>query len=131
MVKVELKSFGFNFLQKDGEPPPQGRIEDVRTTLRNPHVDPSLLQLDGTKKKLQAVVLATTGAAELIAKLVAYAESRPPHELCRISIGCAAGRHRSVALIVTLAEMLKKRGHTVSVEHLHLQRALNNEKLPE
>lgn len=130
MAKVELKSFGFKFLQKDNQQPPSGRIEDVRNTLRNPHVDPTLLQLDGTKKKLQEVVLATMGAAELIAELVAYVESRPPYELCRVSIGCAAGRHRSVALIAALAEMLKKRGHIVSVKHMHLQRALNNEKLP-
>lgn len=127
---IKLISFGWGYLEKDQLPPPLAeRVEDVRRKLRNPAVDPALLQLDGRDPRLQAVVLFTPGATAFLGALMVATIALPESEPRRIAIGCVAGRHRSVALVQMMADRLRQKDYKVTVTHLHLSRALANEPL--
>jgi UPF0042 nucleotide-binding protein len=116
-----LTSFGYLHLPTDADgrpaPPTADRIEDVRERLRDPAAARDILDLDGRNPRVQAVVLATPGATELLDNLTAYAQlpAGPRH----IAIGCAGGKHRACALVELLAQRLPERGVPVTVEHLH------------
>ncbi|WP_221355389.1 RapZ C-terminal domain-containing protein [Streptomyces beigongshangae] len=121
MEPVRLISFGYLHLptDPDGQPvlPAADRIEDVRDRLRDPAVARDILDLDGFHPRVQAVVLNTPGARELLANLTDYAAL--PAGPRRIAIGCAGGRHRACGLTEILAHELRDRGREVEVEHLH------------
>ncbi|MFD8564680.1 hypothetical protein ACFV1N_46080 [Streptosporangium canum] len=114
---MHLISFGYLHLK--GQATPQAdRVEDVRKRLRDPAAAQHILDLDGLDPRVQDVVLATTGARELLDNLLAYAELPAGPE--RIAIGCAGGKHRAVALTDLLGRRLRERGHQVVIEHLHV-----------
>ncbi|MGW1364537.1 RapZ C-terminal domain-containing protein [Streptomyces chartreusis] len=119
---LKLTSFGFLHLPQDaaGHPvPPQAdRIEDVRDRLRDPAAAQHILDLDGLNPHVQAVVLSTPGARELLDNLADYAAL--PAGPCHIAIGCAGGRHRAASLTELLAQELRNCGRHVQVEHLHV-----------
>ncbi|MGY3243614.1 RNase adaptor protein for sRNA GlmZ degradation [Streptomyces sp. TE4109] len=118
---IRLISFGYLHLPTcpDGSPVPPAadRIEDVRDRLRDPAAARDILDLDGFHPRVQAVVLGTPGARELLANLADYATL--PAGPRRIAIGCAGGRHRACGLTELLARALHDRGREVEVEHLH------------
>jgi UPF0042 nucleotide-binding protein len=119
--QIILISFGY--LHQPGEvPPPADRVEDVRERLRDPAAarDGGILDLDGLHPRVQQVVLATPGAAELIDNLAAYAEL--PAGPRSIAVGCAGGKHRACAIIQLLGERLRERGHHVTIDHRHAHR---------
>ncbi|MGW2690180.1 RapZ C-terminal domain-containing protein [Streptomyces sp. NPDC001414] len=116
-----LVSFGFLHLRTDahGRPalPDADRIEDVRERLRDPAAARDILDLDGHHPHVQAVVLATPGARELLDNLADYAAL--PAGPRRIAVGCAGGRHRACALIELLAQRVADRGIAAMTLHLH------------
>lgn len=116
-----LTSFGYLHQPSDADghptPPTADRIEDVRDRLRDPAAARDILDLDGRHPRVQAVVLATPGAPELLDNLTAYALL--PAGPRRIAIGCAGGKHRACALVELLAQRLLEHGVPVTVEHLH------------
>ncbi|MFJ3310809.1 hypothetical protein ACIPSA_49340 [Streptomyces sp. NPDC086549] len=87
---IELTSFGYLHQPTgtDGQPvpPTADRTEDVRERLRDPAAARNILDLDGRHPDVQAIVLATPGAPELLDNLTAYAagsggapDAGPPH----------------------------------------------------
>ncbi|MFG2630002.1 hypothetical protein [Streptomyces sp. NPDC048473] len=121
MHPIRLISFGYLHLPTgpDGQPVPPAadRIEDVRARLRDPAAARDILDLDGHHPRVQAVVLNTPGARELLANLADYATL--PAGPRRIAIGCAGGRHRACGLTEILARELRDRGQQVEIDHLH------------
>ncbi|MFI1510239.1 hypothetical protein [Streptomyces sp. NPDC020597] len=118
---IELTSFGY-LHQPTGFggqpiPPTADRTEDVRERLRDPAAARDILDLDGRHPRVQAVVLATPGAPELLDNLTAYALL--PAGPRRIAIGCGGGKHRACALVELLAPRLLEHGVPVTVRHLH------------
>jgi RNase adaptor protein for sRNA GlmZ degradation len=118
MHPIRLISFGYLHLD-DGPPPQADRIEDVRDRLRDPAAARNVLDLDGFHPRVQAIVLATPGARDLLDDLTRYADTLPADRPRRIAVGCAGGRHRACGLIELLAARLHERGHLVAVEHRH------------
>jgi NTP pyrophosphatase (non-canonical NTP hydrolase) len=73
-------------------------------------------------------VLGTPSAQKLLADLVEFATSHPPGNQPRIAVGCAGGRHRSVALVEMIGVALRRRGVPVEIthEHVHLPRVVRS-----
>ncbi|MFJ7069778.1 hypothetical protein [Streptomyces sp. NPDC101115] len=94
MPPIRLTSFGYLHLPTgpDGQPipPAADRIEDVRDRLRDPAAARDILDLDGLNPRVQAIVLNTPGAHELLANLADYADL--PAGPRYIAIGCAGGK---------------------------------------
>ncbi|MBK3567837.1 RNase adapter RapZ [Streptomyces sp. MBT62] len=120
-TSIELTSFGYLHQPTgtDGQPVPltADRTEDVRQRLRDPAAARNILDLDGRHPDVQAVVLATPGAPELLDNLTAYALL--PAGPRRIAIGCAGGKHRACALVELLAPRILEHGIPVTIRHLH------------
>lgn len=116
MAAIHLISFGYLHAPA---PPPADRVEDVRECLADPAAARAhgILDLTGTHPRVQAVVLATPGARDLLDDLTSYALSSDG--TVTIAIGCAGGRHRSVALVELLFQRLHGHGRHVTMQHLH------------
>jgi RNase adaptor protein for sRNA GlmZ degradation len=114
---IRLTSFGY--LHLHGAPPPEAdRVEDVRARLRDPAAAKDVLDLDGRDQRVQAIVLSTPGARELLANLADYASL--PAGPQAIATGCAGGKHRAAALTELLGRELRARGFVVTIDHLHV-----------
>ena len=116
MAEVEIVSFGFLHA-----PAPEADVVlDLRRAFRDPHIDPRLRELTGRDRPVRRAVLRTRGVRQLLAATVrqvqAYATG-PSASRIVIGLGCAGGRHRSVAVANQLARRLRRRGHTVTVTH--------------
>ncbi|MEV4784036.1 RNase adapter RapZ [Streptomyces tuirus] len=121
MAAIKIVSFGFLHA-----PPPEADVVlDLRRAFRDPHTDPRMRELTGRDRLVRRTVLRTSGVRRLLAATVrqvqAYTEG-PSAERIIIGSGCAGGRHRSVVVADKLARRLRRRGHTVTVQHrdLHL-----------
>ncbi|MCI2422098.1 ATPase [Saccharopolyspora sp. K220] len=112
---IRLISFGY----RHGPPPRADRTEDLREQLRDPAAADDILHLTGREPRVQHIVLNTPGAVELLDNLVAYARLPAPHPRV-IALGCAGGKHRAPSLTEELARRLRKHGHVVEIEHLHI-----------
>lgn len=115
---VELTSFGY----LHGDAPDAELVVDVRDTLRDPAAARDILDLDGRDPRVKKIVMATPGAADLLDDLITYADRAHADQPRRIAIGCAGGRHRSVALIEVTAVMLRDYGIPVIVRHRDIHR---------
>ncbi|GGS74162.1 hypothetical protein GCM10010156_36380 [Planobispora rosea] len=106
MPRVAVISFGYGH----GTPPPADLTFDVRTALRNPHHDPAMRYRTGLEEAVHEHVMTTPGATDIVRFLTALAlgllPETPTGQPVRIAIGCAGGRHRSVALAEALAAVL-------------------------
>lgn len=128
---VRIVSFGY----RHGAPPTADVVADVRRLLHDPArvTGAGLLDLDGRDRAVREAVLATPGAPMLLDSLhrAAYA-ARLAGRPITIAVGCAGGRHRSVALAEWLAESLRHDGRPVEVTHLHvhLPRVLDHDDTP-
>lgn len=116
---MKLISFGYLHLSPDEDPVDADRVEDLRVRLRDPAAAREILDLDGRHPRVREVVLNTPGARALLDNLVDYA-LLPTAGPRSIAIGCAGGRHRSVALVETLASVLRSLDRPVEVEHWHV-----------
>jgi UPF0042 nucleotide-binding protein len=123
-VQVTILSFGFKF----GIPTDADNVADMRF-LPNPFWIPKLKSKTGLDKRVSEYVLTGPGATEFIesyAKALApmlegYQRENKRH--ATIAIGCTGGKHRSVAVAVRLAALLRDiPGIAVSVKHRDLGR---------
>lgn len=116
---AHLTVVSFGYLH--GTPPTADLSLDVRLHLRDPAASSWCLPLTGRDDRVRAHVLATPGASELLAGLEGV--SRVLLKLgtgpVTVAIGCAGGRHRSVALAEELARRLGG-----SAEHRHVDRPI-------
>lgn len=108
--EVRVTSFGY------GHDPAYAAelVVDVRETLRNPHHDPAMHGLTGEDPRVREHVMATPGAAELVADIVGKILNG---EVSTVAIGCVGGRHRSVALADAIGALLTAKGREVEVYH--------------
>ncbi|WP_051386244.1 RapZ C-terminal domain-containing protein [Actinokineospora inagensis] len=133
-----LRVVSFGYLHD--APPAADLVIDVRELLRDPArvTGSGLIDLDGHDPWVHAVVMNTPGARALVDGLVTAVVGLHlvAGKAVTVAIGCAGGRHRSVALAEHLAilvqiaaENLDGRRIEVRVEHLHvhLPRVLTGE----
>src|SRR4051812_25762358 len=115
---ITLTSFGYANL--NGDPPPSSdRIEDVRQRFRDPAraKNSGILDLDGTNRVVQYIVLSTPGVTAFLNDIVA--DVRKEDGPRSIAIGCVGGKHPACALVERLQELLTDDGYPVVKTHLH------------
>ena len=126
-LALTLQSFSY----KRGLPRGADMVIDVRF-LKNPHWEASLRPLDGRDAEVLGFVEADPCYAAFYGRLAdlcgfllpAYrAEGRSYFNL---AIGCTGGRHRSVAVVESLAKTLAAAGWQVSIRHRDLERAIGD-----
>lgn len=117
---IELISFGYLFT--DGRVPESDLAVDTRRFLSDPAAarNAGVLDMDGRDIEVQQIVVRTPGAVEAIRVIGEFADGFPDGRHCVVAVGCAGGRHRSVAISVLAAGMLLMRGYEVRVRHLHV-----------
>ena len=121
-LKVSLISFGYKY----GVPREADLVFDLRF-LPNPFFVENLHALSGKDQAVVDYIFADAPAQEFaqnflnfLSFLLPYYDSEGRYRLS-VAIGCTGGRHRSVALVETLAAALKKQDYAVSVEHRHMK----------
>jgi RNase adaptor protein for sRNA GlmZ degradation len=130
---VVVTSFGY----LHGPAPYADITLDVRTHLRDPHLDPCVRELTGRDGVVRARVLATPGARGLIEGITTATKalllgpgSAPECHLVRVAIGCAGGRHRSVVLADHIAARLALAGWEATTTHLDIHRPVVTRQPP-
>ncbi len=123
-LHLTVQSFGFKY----GLPSDVDLVADARF-LPNPFWIPELRPHTGLDPQVSEYVLGLDGARPFLER---YAESLEPvlhgyqqenKRHATIAIGCTGGKHRSVAMAVALAELLRRNeGVAVSVRHRDLGR---------
>ncbi|PSK83038.1 UPF0042 nucleotide-binding protein [Murinocardiopsis flavida] len=119
-----VTSFGYHH----GPAPSADLVVDVRHSLRNPANNPALIHMTGLDSEVAAHVMATPGATGLVVRTAAWVNgllTDLPAERWRrvdVAIGCAGGRHRSVALAEALADALRTTGTPTEVVHRDVDR---------
>ncbi|MGW2837132.1 RapZ C-terminal domain-containing protein [Streptomyces sp. NPDC001493] len=123
MSGVEIVSFGY----LHGAPPAAHLTLDLRTHFRDPHVAPELRYMTADDEPVRAAVLGTPGIAALIDAVADAAgafAAGPGGGPVVVAAGCAGGRHRAATVARALAERLAARGHTATIQHRDLHRAV-------
>lgn len=121
-MTVTIISFGYRHSR---ELPAATITLDVRDRLRDPHVSPAMRQLTGLDQVVAEHVAATPGAARLVrhtALMVADLAAETTGDSIGLAIGCAGGRHRSVALAQLIRDELTFLGVAARVEHRDLRK---------
>ncbi len=122
-LQVHLVSFGYRY----GIPHEADLLVDVRF-LPNPYFQPDLKERVGTDESVQRFVLGSGEAGEFLRRFGALLEfalplyEREGKTSLTGAIGCTGGRHRSVALVETLAATLRAQGRSVRVHHRDVTR---------
>ncbi len=118
-IKVTMISFGFKF----GAPYDLDLLFDVRF-LPNPYFIAELKQLKGTDRAVADFVLKSDETAEFLSRVGALLDFTLPYYIkegrsyLTIGIGCTGGRHRSPAIVESLAKGLdSKYKLTVNIVH--------------
>lgn len=120
--KVSLLSFGYKF----GVPVDVDLVFDVRF-LRNPHFVPDLQPLTGEHPEIQQFVLENKECKDFLGHLRdLFAFLLPLYErehrsYLTIAFGCTGGRHRSVAMALSMKDILKTLGYDVTIRHREIQ----------
>ncbi|MBN1141735.1 MAG: RNase adapter RapZ [Deltaproteobacteria bacterium] len=124
-MSVHLKSFGYRF----GIPLETDMVLDVRF-LQNPYFVDALRPLTGLDPAVRDYVVTLEGFSRFFDYLVPMLRFLLPEfekenkSYCTISIGCTAGRHRSVAVVEELFRRLTAEGVIAEVIHRDLNRGL-------
>jgi len=97
-------------------------LVDLRTALRNPADDPTMIDMTGLDGRVRDHVLTTPGAQQIIDDTVgrilgAYTWTGSSGRRQDVLIICMGGRHRSVAIAEEVARRLRAQGHGTDVEH--------------
>jgi len=123
-LRLTVQSFGFKY----GTPTDVDIMADARF-LPNPFWEPELGSQNGRDKAVADFVMSSPGAAEFLeaytrALLPVWAGfQRENKKHVTLAIGCTGGKHRSVALVESIATMLRDvPGLDVSVKHRDLGR---------
>ncbi|CAG0988357.1 Nucleotide-binding protein [Myxococcaceae bacterium] len=118
---LSLISFGFRF----GPPTSAELLFDVRF-LPNPHFEPALRAKTGEDPEVARYVLDDARTKELLRRLedllgfLLPLYDREGKAYLTIGIGCTGGQHRSVAIALALARLLRAAGREVNVSHRDL-----------
>lgn len=127
-LHVNVVSFGF----KHGGVMDADLLFDVRF-LPNPHYVEDLKALTGETKAVQEYVMKWGVTQQFFKKLTGLIGFLMPQYIAEgksqltIAIGCTGGQHRSVCMAIKLADWLRERGYSVSVEHRDAPRELLDE----
>lgn len=117
---ISLVSFGYKY--KDNPKSswnPKVLVFDIRKTVRNPWNEKDLKKLTGLDPKVQEWIFRCKRSV-LLTKDIATSVVAWSYKCPTIFIGCHGGKHRSVAVVERVAEMLRLAGHEVSVTHRDL-----------
>jgi UPF0042 nucleotide-binding protein len=120
---VNLVSFGY----RHGLPRGADLVFDVRF-LPNPHFEPRLRPRTGLDADVARFVLDTPPAKQLLSHLRTLLDfllplyEREGKSYLTVAIGCTGGRHRSVAVLESLADELRRAGQNVSVTHRDVEK---------
>lgn len=121
-LTLTVMSFGF----KHGLPADADHVADMRF-LPNPFWDESLRPFNGEDKQVSDYVMSQVGAQEFITnyvdalKPVLAGYMRENKRYAMIAIGCTGGKHRSVAVVAKIAQLLSELDDVaVSVKHRDL-----------
>jgi UPF0042 nucleotide-binding protein len=123
-VQTEITSFGYGH----DSAPAATIILDLRTLFRNPHSDPALRELTGLHPDVREHVMNTPGIEALVASTVTQVQllladaGNPQFLRVDVAVGCAGGRHRSVAVAEELASRLELVGVGVEVMHRDVEK---------
>jgi UPF0042 nucleotide-binding protein len=115
---ITLITFGYKY----GVPYDMDLMFDLRF-LPNPHFVPELKEHTGEDPRVREYVMAGAESAEFLTKLQEFLEYLLPRyrregkSYLTIGFGCTGGRHRSVAVAITIAERLRERGYEVNLKH--------------
>ncbi len=115
---ITLITFGYKY----GVPYDLDLMFDLRF-LPNPHFVPELKDLTGEDQWVREYVTAGSDSVEFLDRLQHFLEYVLPRyrkegkSYLTIGFGCTGGRHRSVAVAVTIAERLRKSGYEVNLKH--------------
>jgi UPF0042 nucleotide-binding protein len=129
-LHVNVVSFGF----KHGIVPDSDLVFDVRF-LPNPHYVEDLKALTGQTAAVQTYVMKWGVTQQFFKRLTSLVGFLLPQYLAEgkthltIAVGCTGGQHRSVCIAIKLAEWIRERGFSVSVEHRDVPRELLDESL--
>lgn len=121
---VTLVTFGYKF----GAPYDIDLLFDLRF-LPNPHFVPELRPLTGEDQRVREHVMAGKGSGEFLSRLMDFLGYLLPRykqegkSYLTIGFGCTGGRHRSVSVALTVADLLRAAGHEVNLKHRDIQRA--------
>lgn len=119
---ITLITFGYKY----GVPYDLDLMFDLRF-LPNPHFVPELREYTGEDRRVRDYVLAGDESEEFIARLQQFLQYLLPRyrregkSYLTIGLGCTGGRHRSVAVAVTMAERLRENGFEVNLKHRDLR----------
>jgi UPF0042 nucleotide-binding protein len=122
-LQVNMVSFGYKF----GLPLDADLVLDVRF-LPNPYWVEDLRPIPGTDERVRAFVMGRQATVDFLQKWEELLEVLVPGYLAEgkryltIAIGCSGGRHRSPVIAAEIAEMLRRRGLPVFVEHRDIDR---------
>ena len=117
-LRVAILSFGF----RHGVPLEADMVLDVRY-LPNPYFDEGLRPLTGQDPQVQKYVVGSNEGALLVERAEEFLGFLIPRyqkegrRYFTLAVGCTGGQHRSVAVAITLAERLRKRGIAVDIRH--------------
>lgn len=121
-LALTVMSFGF----KHGLPADADHVADMRF-LPNPFWDEALRPFNGQDEPVSNFVLSQPGAQDFITNYVAALKPvlagymRENKRYAMIAIGCTGGKHRSVAVVAAIAELLSELDDVaVSVKHRDL-----------
>lgn len=121
---VTIVTFGYKF----GAPYELDLLFDMRF-LPNPHFVPELRPLTGEDRRVRDYVIARPESEEFLTRLMDFLGYLLPRytsegkSYLTIGFGCTGGRHRSVAVALTVADRLRTSGHEVNVKHRDFMRA--------
>ena len=93
---------------------------DVRRHFRDPSQDPALREMTGLDSRVKVLVLHTLGAVDFVRTLAETVLALLQWQRVVLAIGCAGGRHRSVALAEAIRDRLSSEGIVVTIEHTHI-----------
>lgn len=122
-LRITVLSFGFKY----GLPLDADHVVDMRF-LANPYWISELRHLTGRDPAVRDYVLGRPGAQEFVERYVDALEPvlagyvNEAKRYVTLAVGCTGGKHRSVAISEAVAEVLRERGHAVTVKHRDLGR---------
>jgi UPF0042 nucleotide-binding protein len=120
---VNLISFGFRY----GTPSTAELLFDVRF-LPNPYFEDGMRDLTGRDDAVASYVLDNPRGQALFERLCDLCNFLLPlydeegKAYVTIGVGCTGGRHRSVAIVESLADSIRSDGREVNLEHRDMER---------
>lgn len=117
-LKINIQSFGFKY----GVPIDADIMMDVRF-LKNPYYEASLRELTGRDQAVRDYVFASNEAKDFMKHFTDLLRELLPQYIesgrtnFNIAIGCTGGQHRSVSVAIELADVLKKSGYHIYLNH--------------